>query len=170
MIGGLGAPDAPELDRLLAEADLVIDASASSTVNLILWRQCQERGLPLVKVGATPEVRGGTVMAHAIGGACPTCLATARTIKQVETPAGYDDALRVQPIGCAEPTFVGAGFDLQEVALQAVRVAVDALARGLTASWVYTLNLRDAADAVTPPQWTKQPVAVQPACPSHPTR
>lgn len=169
MIGGLGSPDAPELDRLLAEADLVIDASASSTVNLILWRQCQERGLPLIKVGATPEVRGGTVMAHAIGGPCPTCLVTARAAKQVETPAGSDDALRVQPIGCAEPTFVGAGFDLQELFLQAVRVAVDALGHGLTASCVYTLSLRDATAAVIPPQWTKQPVVVQPDCPSHPT-
>lgn len=169
MIGGLGGSDDSVLRELLDAADLVIDASASSTVNLIFWRRCQEAGLPLIKVGATPEVRGGTVMAHAASGPCPTCLSIARAAEKVETPAGEHDPLRVQPVGCAEATFLGAGFDLQELSLQAVRVAVDALRTGLATSRVYTLSLRDAADEVIPPTWIAQPIDIQGGCPSHPT-
>jgi len=169
MIGGLGGSDDSVLRGLLDAADLVIDASASSTVNMILWRRCQDAGLPLIKVGATPEVRGGTVMAHVANGPCPTCLSIARLAKKVETPTGEDDLLRVQPVGCAEPTFVGAGFDLQELCLQTVRVAVNALRDGLTISRVYTLSLRDASDEVIPPIWVVQPIDIQDGCPSHPT-
>jgi molybdopterin/thiamine biosynthesis adenylyltransferase len=167
MIGGLGRPDDHALHELLDAADLLLDASASSTVNLILWRRCQEAGLPMIKVGATPEVRGGTVMALAVNGPCPTCLSIARAAKEVETPAGEDDPLRMQPIGCAEPTFIGAGFDLQELSLQAVRVAVDVLRAGLATSQVYTLSLRDAADNVVPPTWSTQSIDIQDGCPSH---
>lgn len=169
MIGGLGVSDNSVLRELLNAADLVIDASASSTVNLILWRWCQKAWLPLIKVGATPEVRGGTVMAHAVGGPCPMCLAIARVAQKVETPAGEHDPLRVQPIGCGEATFLGAGFDLQELSLHTVRVAVDALRTGLATSRVYTLNLRNAADEVIPPTWIAQAIDIQSGCPSHPT-
>lgn len=168
MIGGLGASDDSVLRDSLNGADLVIDASASSTVNLILWRRCRDASLPLIKVGATPEVRGGTVMAHAIGGPCPTCLWIARAAKSVETPSGEHDPLRVQPIGCAEPTFLGAGFDLQELSLQTVRIAIAALRTGLAKSQVYTLNLRNAADEEIAPTWITQGIEIQEGCPSHP--
>jgi hypothetical protein len=36
----------------------------------------------------------------------------------------------IQPIGCFSPTFTGAGFDLDEVSLTAVRMATATLCRG----------------------------------------
>ena len=36
----------------------------------------------------------------------------------------------IQPIGCADPTFIGANFDLQEITLAGVRLVVATLLRG----------------------------------------
>jgi molybdopterin/thiamine biosynthesis adenylyltransferase len=167
MVGGLGGSDDAVLSDLFAGCDLVIDASASSTVNIIVWRRTQDLVLPLIKVGATPEVRGGTVVALSAPGPCPICVPIARAAGAVEAPAGEHDPARVQPVGCAEATFVGAGYDLQELSMQAVRVAVHALQHGLTASRVYTLSLRGTDDLVIPPHWTEQSIGVQDQCQNH---
>lgn len=54
-----------------------------------------------------------------------------------------------QPAGCADPTLTGTGFDLAEVALHAVRVAVGTLLQGEPDAYpaidqaVHVLALRD---------------------------
>lgn len=167
-IGGLGASsDSAVLRPLLQDTDVVIDASASAGVNQIIWDLCQQLALPLVKLGATPDVKGGTVMVHAIGGACPNCLNNARHQGMIARPAGERDAHLIQPPGCGERTFVGADFDLQELSLQAVRCAINVAAMPPTESTVYTLSLRDTQDQPIPPAWVRQVLEVQPECSCH---
>lgn len=167
MIGALGPNEAPVLDSFMDGADIVVDASASSMVNIVMWRRCQDRNVLMVKVAATPQVRGGTVMVHAPSGPCPTCLDIARDAGRAALPAGQTDAGNVQPIGCAEPTFPGADYDLQELSLQAVRAAIDALQEGASTSTAYSLSLRDDAGRACAPRWTMEEVLIEAACSNH---
>jgi len=167
MIGALGPNEAPVLDSFLDGVDIVVDASASSMVNIVMWRRCQDRNVPMVKVAATPQVRGGTVMVHAPSGPCPTCLDIAREAERVTRPAGYADAEQVQPIGCAEPTFPGADYDLQELSLQAVRAAIDVLQEGASTSTAYSLSLRDDAGRACAPRWMTEEVSIESTCSNH---
>ena len=166
-IGGLGVSDSMVLRPLLQAAGLVIDASASASVNRTMWDLCQQMALPLIRLGATPEVKGGTVMVHAVGGPCPTCLDIARHHGRIERPAGDRDTHLIQPTGCGERTFVGADFDLQELSLQAVRCAIASLTVRPDESSVYTLSLRNAQDESIPPAWVMQVLQIQCECSSH---
>lgn len=152
------------LTDVLADTDLLIDASASHGVNRLLWDRTQRLGVPMIQLGATPEVRGGTVVHYPIGGPCVLCLQRARIAGNVDEPAGSDDERRVQPAGCGERTFIGADYDLQELSLQAIRQAVAVLSGGLFASVVDTLGLAVDGDRSTPPIWRRQALQPSPEC------
>lgn len=166
-IGGLGVSDLAVLAPLLEGADLVIDASASSGVNRAVWDLCQRARLPMLKLAATPDVKGGTVAVFAPGGPCPGCLDLARHFGRLEKPTGHADKHLIQPAGCGERTFVGADYDLQELSLHAMRCAVAALESGVTGSVVHTLSLRDEHGAVVAPRWVEEVLDVQPECTGH---
>lgn len=158
--------DSEAIRKALTGVDLVIDASASFGVNRLIWRHCRNAGLPLVRLGATPNVAGGTVSYHGPGGGCPVCIDPAREKKQVPVPPGHDDrSSLVQPPACGERTFRGAAYDLQELSLQAVRIAVEVLSIPKKGSVVYTLSLRDEAGGQIPPKWDVSVLDQQPDCP-----
>lgn len=144
------------LADVLADAELIIDASASHSVNRLLWDRTQRHDVPMIQLGATPEVRGGSVVHYPVGGPCVLCLQRARIVGAVDEPTGSDDERQVQPAGCGERTFVGADYDLQELSLQAVRQAVAVISGNLGASVVDTLNLAVDGDRSTPPVWRRQ--------------
>lgn len=164
----LGLGSIPTDDEVLAEvlagASLAIDASASHSVNRMLWDRTQRRGVPMIQVGATPEVRGGTVVHYPAGGPCVLCLQRARIAGTVDEPAGSDDETRVQPAGCGERTFTGADYDLQELSLQAVRQAVAVISGKLITSVADTLSLGLDGDRSAPPVWVRQLLEVSPDC------
>lgn len=77
----------------------------------------------------------------------------------------------VQPVGCSNPTFTGAGFDLEQIALTGVRLAVGTLA-GATpdgypdADWdVAIADFRDEDGRAIPPQWRTFPLPPRSGCP-----
>lgn len=152
------------LTDVLADADLLIDASASHGVNRLLWDRTQRRGVPIIQLGATPEVRGGTVVHYPVGGPCVLCLQRARIGGTVDEPTGSDDERRVQPAGCGERTFVGADYDLQELSLQAIRQTVAVVSGSLGASVVDTLGLAADGDRSAPPAWRRQTLESSPEC------
>ena len=156
-------------DQLLAEAlkdaALVIDASASYSVSRLIWDRSQRVRVPMLQLGATPEVRGGSVVHYPVGGPCIVCLEYARSAGTVdEEPQGAGSDARVQPVGCAERTFVGADYDLQELSLQAVRQAVSVVAGVLNTSVVDTLQLTGPDDCSSPPRWQRQDLPVHSGC------
>jgi hypothetical protein len=164
----LGMGSTPTDDELLTEVltgtDLLIDASASHGVNRLLWDRTQRRGVPMIQLGATPEVRGGTVVHYPVGGPCVLCLQRARIAGIVDEPAGIDDERRMQPPGCGERTFVGADYDLQELSLQAVRQAIAVVSGNLGASVVDTLDLAVEGDRSAPPAWRRQTLEASAEC------
>lgn len=161
--------DDEALEKLLPGSDLVIDASASHGINRLLWDHCQRANLPLVRVGATPDITGGTVVLHSSDGGCPVCLQCHREGENpsIPSPPAADSADLIQPPGCGERTFRGADYDLQELSLQAIRVAVESLSveKSRLEPMVYTLAMRDSCGSIIPPTWETSAFPPHPKCP-----
>ncbi|MCA1444430.1 ThiF family adenylyltransferase [Ensifer sp. IC4062] len=163
--------DTDRLNELLNSVDLVVDASAAPGVTYLLGDICRERGLSLISVFASPNLHGGAVVFHHPESGCPVCMAHAN-----ETPEGKsghipypngmnDESTLVQPPGCSELTFTGASFDLKELSLETVRMAVDVLSSPdeWTVSEVRTVNLHDVKRRM-PPSWRIDPLERHPDC------
>ncbi len=81
-----------------------------------------------------------------------------------------DPAESVQPPGCAEPTTPGAGFDVAQVALAAVRLTVGTLTAGAPGAYpdvdwdVATVALRDHTGRAIAPRWATFPLDRHPEC------
>ena len=142
-------------EAILPEVDLVVDATASYGVTTVLSDHCRARGIPLIALYASPPVEGGIVARYAPQSGCPTCLEFAHHAGTIERAPGFgEDRGLQQPPGCAERTFTGASFDLQELSLQAMRLIVETLENpdGTGESVVQTLSLvTDGKRA--PPAW-----------------
>jgi hypothetical protein len=161
------------LADLIGKADLVIDCTAEVGVHRMLSWLCSRRQKDLLVVSASNGAWGGrTVRLLARAGApCWNCFEL--TVLDDETgplvpPASPEE--EKQPAGCADPTFTGTGFDLAEVALQAVRVAVGSLLQDepngypSTDKAVHVLALRDASGTAVLPTWTAHPLEAHSAC------
>jgi hypothetical protein len=167
---GDAAGDDEVFSALLPEVDLVIDASASHGVTTLLADRCCEYGVPLISLFATPTVEGGAVVRHVSRSGCPNCLLHAWDKGEITPPPGNgDDTGLSQPPGCAERTFVGAGYDLQELSLQTVRFVVETLSEsdGLS-SVVQTLSFTGEDGKRIPPVWRVDDLPAHPACSCQP--
>lgn len=155
------------LDAVLSQVDLVVDASASQGVLNTLADHCRERSLPLISLYASPPVHGGAVVRFAPESGCPTCLEFAHHDGRIHRAPGFGDHTGLQqPPGCAERTFSGASFDLQELSLQAVRLAVQTLQdpQAASGSLVQTLSLVDEHGGRIAPSWRESALGKAPAC------
>lgn len=145
--------------------DLLIDAAASFGVSTTLndWARIQK--IPMISLSATPTVQGGLVVYYALGGACPTCLEHYHQTGGIErAPGQVIEGALVQPPGCAERTFTGSSTDLQEISLQAVRIAAQSMATPPAESFVQTLALTDDNGAPIPPAWRVDALPIHPNC------
>lgn len=170
---GLPAPpsgedrgDSDVLNAVLGNADLVVDATAAHGVTGILSDYCRERHLPMVSLFASASLEGGVVARFGADGGCPTCLEFAWQAGTIPKPRGLgSEAGMQQPPGCAERTFTGASYDLQELTLQAMRTIVRTINASSTAdqSLVFTLSLADATGPI-PPSWQSHALSAQAGC------
>lgn len=179
-IGSVRSPDEePEqglLYRFLDGAHLVYDASAEFGVSNLLGHMAAELAVPYVAVTGTPGGWGGKVsrvVPDDPDSACWNCLqhhlaGDAATIP--DPPSSPDETF--QPLGCADPTFTGAGFDMAALALLGVRMAISTLTaaheRGYPElPWhVQVISLRDTAGT---PTFTVDPYVLtrHPDCRAH---
>lgn len=173
-LGGSDAPGEPRqgerLARLLDGVDLVFDATAEMGVNHFLSEWARAGGIPYVLANGTPGAWGGMVARFLPGdGSCWMCLRYALygDTPTIERPP-VDPAGETQPPGCAEPTFTGTAFDMQEVSLEAVRTIAGILAADYPAlaGGVSVLKLRDGSGRISP-TWTNHGLGVHPDCPCH---
>lgn len=121
------------LESLLDEATLILDATAEHGVQRFLSDYARRAGAPYVWVEGRQGGWGGLVarVEPRADVACWGCIETAQAEGTVEQPPeAPDEEGRVQPQGCGDPTFTGAGFDMTTIANSAVRAAAALLGEG----------------------------------------
>lgn len=170
VLGG-GRSDLEVLNELLDGADLVYDATAEVGIQSLLSDLAAERRLPYICVSTTQGAWGGLVARVRPGrtAGCWRCLQHALTDETIPPPPAAPEN-EVQPAGCASPTFTGASFDIEEVALCGVRLAASTLlgADGTAypeADWdVGVVSLREGKGRLLAPRWDTFPLDRHPSC------
>lgn len=165
-----GVPETHVMDELLTGVSLLFDASAEVGVSNFLSTEAMKRGIPYVSLYATPGAWGGLVMRVVPGKTegCWMCLQHAKFNGSIPYPIS-DMEGQVQAAGCGDLTFTGASFDLQNVTLAAVRLAITTLSADTPggypdASWdVGILSLMDSDNRPIPPTWQTFPLKAE--CP-----
>lgn len=111
-------------------SDLVIDASASFRVSHFLSDLAHELGKPYIWLTTTHGCAGGIVGRHMPGSGhgCWNCHILRLTDHSLPDPPEIESE-GIQPGGCRQATFIGAGIDSEEIALMASRLAVSTLSR-----------------------------------------
>lgn len=168
---GKRTSDLEILDDVLADADLIYDATAEVGVQYFLSELARKRAIPYVMAWAT-NGGWGAVLARFVPGqteGCWSCLEFARKQKIIPSPPERPGDW-VQPLGCAAPTFTGAAFDIAQVSMQGVRLAAAILSRDTEGGYpdfdwdVGILSLRSADGAPIPPKWETFRLSRHPAC------
>jgi molybdopterin/thiamine biosynthesis adenylyltransferase len=161
------------LRRSLDGADIVVDCTVEKTVQHYLSTIAWERGIPYIWASATPGAWGGIVgrVRPKRSRGCWKCFRghlADDAIREPQAEQGPD----IQPDGCDVPTFRGAGFDLDEVALMCVRLAVSTLCDGAADGYgdlpwdVATVDLRQNGQPI-PPKWTTYELQPHRDCDAH---
>lgn len=132
-VGGMPAKTERRDDELLRslmnDCDLIYDATAERGLTHLFSDMTRSAGVPYVCVSTTPGAWGGLLVRMRPGktAGCHYCLMAAMQAGLIPSPPLKEDGT-VQPRGCASPTFTGAGFDVAEMALHGVRLAMSTLA------------------------------------------
>ena len=162
------------VDELLEGTNLLYDASSEPAVQYFLAMQAQVRGIPYVCAFGTQGGFGGALVRIRPGqtAGCWMCYLNSSADGRLPVPpARPDDQGRVQPTGCADSTFVGAGFDLAELALSGARLVTSTLGAGEEGGYpemqwdVAVLRLRDDAGRAIAPTWITSALEKHPGCP-----
>jgi molybdopterin/thiamine biosynthesis adenylyltransferase len=164
------------VDSLMQGSHLIYDASAESAVQQFLASEASRRGIPYIAVFGTDGGWGGTIVRirpRRTEG-CWLCYQYGRASGDIPAPPHERRGRPIQPDGCADPTFTGAGFDLAEIALNGVRLAVSTLTEGVAGGYPETewdigvLSLRDENGRLITPAWSTHPLRRHPQCPACP--
>lgn len=159
-----------EWNEWVEACDLIVDATADYGVQHYLSDLARIAGVGYLRTEATPGVWAGRIaLQRATPEVCWMCwqyhLADEALPQLPHAPAG------VQPPGCGEPTYTGAGFDLAAIAAQTVRVATGFLTGGdgygETPADFMTVEFRENDGNVVLPTWTGHDVGQHPSCPHH---
>lgn len=176
-VGGVRENDQPSdlqvLDELLKDADLILDASAEVGIQRFMSDLARERQIPYVCISTTHGAWGGRITRIRPGRTegCWMCLQCSLDDGTVPCPPEAQEQ-PVQPEGCASLTFTGANFDIVEVSLAGVRLAVATLlARAEGAypdfDWdVGVLSLRGVDGRPIAPNWETFSLRRHPSCPA----
>jgi molybdopterin/thiamine biosynthesis adenylyltransferase len=158
------------LDDLLRGTSLVYDATADWAVQRFLSSEAAKRNVPYVAVSGTHGGWGGTVLRIRPGNTSG-CWLCWRLNDALPVPAEKAND-RLQPPGCAEPTFTAAGFDMVELAMQGVRMSISTLSDGradgypASAADVISMSLRDEGGTQLQPAISTAALPKHPGCPS----
>lgn len=165
--------DLDVLEEVLDGADLVYDATAEVGVQHFLSDLARKRGIPYVMVQATTGGWGGLIARFVPGltEGCWSCLQGALKDQAIPPPPEKPEE-PIQPLGCASPTFTGAGFDISQVSLGGVRTAISLLCRQTENGYplfdwdVGVLSLRKKDGEPIAPRWETFRLRRSPSCES----
>jgi molybdopterin/thiamine biosynthesis adenylyltransferase len=176
-IGALPNPPAGQpsqyeiLKRLVSESDIVIDAAASYRVSHFLADLTREIGKPYLWLTTTHGAAGGVVgrVQPMKKSGCWHCFQRGLADGSIRLPAdaGSDE---IQPGGCSQPTFIGAGVDSDAIANLAARLAVATLCSGVEGgypdfSWDVAIADLQRDGLSVAPEWTTHVLAARQDCP-----
>lgn len=155
----VGREDSDKLARLIAAADVVVDATGLHAVTRLLHHQCAAHGKPLVSGGLSPGGYGGRIF-HLHGSRpCLDCFLDSDIPLPLTAPA--DDEMAT-PYGCSHPAASCAGFDVTELAANIARTAIRAAGAteypALNFDWA-VVNFRPGAE-----RWSQGALAPLPDC------
>jgi hypothetical protein len=162
--------DLEVLDELLDGVDLVYDATAEVGIHYLISELAREKGIPYVEASTRNGAWGGIVARIIPGPGRPCWVCYAHALEDVEGSLAVMPGGLHQPLGCADPTFTGTGFDVTEFALAGVRLAVGTLVRGAVAGYpdppwdAAVVNLRDATGTMITPTWSPLTIEVHRRC------
>lgn len=175
----LGMPSKPnevcfsdyQLIRSIAsKVDVIVDASANHRVSHFLSDLSREILKPYVWLTTTHGCAGGIVGRVVPGGGqgCWHCFLRSLADGTIRPPAdsGTDS---IQPGGCSQATFVGAGIDSDEIALLGARLAIATVCKGESSGYpdfawnVAVADLHQGGMSIAP-AWANYPLDVNTAC------
>lgn len=175
--------EAKIMSTIFDEADLIIDATAEYTASHLITDSAKEFEIPCVHVTGTHGSYGGIVSRFMPGNDsfCWGCLQEAienekegdnECVAIAPPPASKEDGVQIR--GCFDPAFTGTGFDMDHIALAAVRLAVATLCRESCGGYpdfdwnVAVISLWDQKSAMPiSPKWKTYTPGVHPCCPKH---
>lgn len=156
-------PDINTIHDWLDGADLMVDATAEDNVTRAVCAAAAERGIPQLVVYSVDGLGGVVALLQPRETGCVHCLDLALgNGGHIDPPPSAEDAdaTRVQPHGCADPTFVAVAPDLLPLVNQAARAAFAYLTRddeggyGAIEGDVFVLALRRPDGTPLPvPEW-----------------
>lgn len=160
------------IEGILEHAHLIFDATAEVGVQRYLSDRAAEQGIPYVGVDTTFGAWGGRIVRIVPGTTvgCFVCYRLSLEDSSIGQPAENPKG-EVQPLGCGDVTFIGAGFDVVQIALSGVRMAVSTLCAGQAGAYpatawdVMIINLRDPDGRLIPPQYETYTLKRHPSCP-----
>lgn len=170
--------DYETMEKLLEGIDLVYDASAEVGLMNLISDLAAEINIPYLRVSTNWGAWGG-VVARIMPGkeACYSCLTLSlneecpneyRIVPPYSNEKGF-----FQPPGCANPTFVGASFDINIIAMTGVRYAISTLLNGSEGQYppidkdICIINLRDKDGRAVAPSFTTKNLIRHPECRNH---
>ncbi len=146
------------VEEFLDGVDLVFDATAEIGVHHILSQLASEKNIPYILAYATQGAWGGEVARFFPNRrSCWACYERAHFEGKIKLPPA-DPNGKVQPTACSNPTFTGVNFDLQELVLMGVRLAVSTFSPGDNSDYpkidwnIAQLSMRENGKLI-PPKW-----------------
>lgn len=159
------------LERLIDGADLIYDATAEEGINQMLSDLARAYQIPYITVAARAGGWGGNVVRIRSDGSsgCFLCYLHALEDGSLPQPPYDPNGDELQPVGCGDLTFKAAGFDVEEISLAGVRMAVSTLSEGFDKQYpqlsndVGILTLRKNEEAIFP-YWQTFPLQKHSKC------
>ncbi len=169
-----GPGDIEALKQMTEGCDLIYDATAELGLQHLLADLARSLGLPYIAVSTTAGAWGGRVLRirPSNTGGCWSCLQHYMDDSTIPMPPASDTGW-VEPEGCNSPTFTGTSFDIGNVSLMGVRLAVGTLCEGKNGGYpdfdwdVGVLSLRDVEGKPVPPSWVVFRLERHPSCENH---
>lgn len=169
-----GAPsDQEQIATIVAGVDLIYDSTAELGVQHFLTSYAWQNGMTYVGLSGTLGGWGGKVfrIRPGTGCGCWFCYRLFCEEGTIPEPAcAPNDHGTVQPTGCADPTFTGAGFDMLHFALAGVRLVVSTLCEGSPRGYppagcdVIHIRLRDDDGSFVTPHYETYNITPHPEC------
>lgn len=149
--------DEEAMSIMLERTSLIYDASADAGLQYYLADTARQRNIPYVGVAGKQGGWGGYVV-RLVPGVTEGCWMCLQHLwgEHFPLPSAASTPF-IQPVGCGSPTFLAAGFDMTQLALHGVRMAVSVLTSGSDprypeGDWdLLVWSTRDANGAPIPP-------------------